>query len=293
MTPVYDLVFMGNASIDEIHTFAGPVQTLFGGGVVFSSMAALWSGKRIAVITRMARRDAHMLQPLRDAGIDVYVTYTPETTRHKAFHLSEDVDQRQVVLEESAGAFTVEELPRMQPTFFHLAGLTDQEFSLAFMKGVAKMGHAFSVDFQGLIRQADPRTGEVSYGDVPAKEEVAKLAAKLKFDALEAQYLTGSSDSEVAASQIEGWGASEIMVTNADGVLVRSCGQRFFQRFSNRSVEGRTGRGDTTFGSYLASRLDRGVAASLKLAAAVASIKMESPGPFRGSEEEIRRRMAV
>ena len=74
MTPAYDLVFMGSASIDEIHTFAGPVQSLFGGGVVFSSMAAVWSGKRIAVVTRMAERDADMLQPLRDAGIDVYVT---------------------------------------------------------------------------------------------------------------------------------------------------------------------------------------------------------------------------
>jgi sugar/nucleoside kinase (ribokinase family) len=291
MTPAYDLVFMGSASIDEIHTFQGPVQTLFGGGVVFSSTAAVWSGKRIAVVTRMAERDAHMLQPLRDAGIDVYVTYTPETTRHRAFHLSEDVDQRQIVLERSAGAFTVEDLPSIQPTFLHLAGLTDQEFTVAFMRSVRELGHVFSVDLQGQVRQADLGTGEVTYADVADKVEIAQSADKLKLDALEATYLTGTAEPEIAAARIEGWGASEIMVTRADGAVVRHRGETFFERFSTSSVEGRTGRGDTTFGSYLASRLDRSVPDSLKLAATVASMKMERPGPFTGTFEQIVERM--
>jgi sugar/nucleoside kinase (ribokinase family) len=56
-------------------------------------------------------------------------------------------------------------------------------------------------------------------------------------------------------------------------------------------VQGRTGRGDTTFGSYLARRLECGVVESLKFAAALASIKMERPGPFSGSLEQVLERM--
>jgi sugar/nucleoside kinase (ribokinase family) len=58
-----------------------------------------------------------------------------------------------------------------------------------------------------------------------------------------------------------------------------------------RSNEGRTGRGDTTFGAYLARRLDHSIEESLRFAAAVVSIKMESPGPFRGSIEDVLARM--
>jgi hypothetical protein len=32
---------------------------------------------------------------------------------------------------------------------------------------------------------------------------------------------------------------------------VRDKGKTYFERFSNRGVAGRTGRGDTAFGSYL------------------------------------------
>ncbi len=187
----------------------------------------------------------------------------------------------------------MEDLPPMRPTFLHLAGLTDQEFSLAFMKSVNELGHTFSVDFQGLVRQADLHTGEVSYANVPDKVEITNLADKLKLDALEAKFLTGTANPELAAARIEEWGASEIMVTRTEGALVRCRGESYFEPFSNRSVEGRTGRGDTTFGAYLASRLDSSVGYSLRLAASVASIKMETQGPFRGTFEEIAARMST
>jgi sugar/nucleoside kinase (ribokinase family) len=70
-------------------------------------------------------------------------------------------------------------------------------------------------------------------------------------------------------------------------VLVRHGGKSYFEPFTNRSVVGRTGRGDTVFGAYLARRLDHGVADSLRFAAALASIKVETPGPFAGTVEQV------
>jgi sugar/nucleoside kinase (ribokinase family) len=77
------------------------------------------------------------------------------------------------------------------------------------------------------------------------------------------------------------------MITRADGALVRYEGKNYFAPFTNRGIAGRTGRGDTIFGAYLARRLDHGVADSLKFAAALMSIKVETPGPFTGSLADV------
>ncbi len=184
MTARYDLVFVGNASRDEIHTFEGPVQMLFGGGVAFSAMSTVWTGKRVAVVTRLAEADDHELAPLRSAGIDVYPTYVSETTRHVVHHLDADVDKRQVVLRASAGPPTVGELDPIAAaadgsTFLHLAALTDRESSLSFLTEAARRGFSVSVDLQGFVRQADRATGEVLYRPVAAKKEIVAAVERV------------------------------------------------------------------------------------------------------------------
>jgi hypothetical protein len=145
MTAEYDLVFVGNASLDEIHTYACPMQTLFGGGVAFSAMAAVWTGKKIAVVTRPAAGDNGRLEPLRAAGVAAYATYDAETTRHLVHHLSADVDQRQVLLTASAGPPGPEELDPVRArdgkrTLLHVAALTDRESSVGFLKDAVSRG---------------------------------------------------------------------------------------------------------------------------------------------------------
>ena len=89
----------------------------------------------------------------------------------------------------------------------------------------------------------------------------------------------------------EAWGCPEIMITRAEGVLARANGKTRYEKFSNQNTLGRTGRGDTTFAAYLARRLDHDVPESLKFAAALVSIKMETPGPFSGTLADVLARM--
>jgi sugar/nucleoside kinase (ribokinase family) len=118
------------------------------------------------------------------------------------------------------------------------------------------------------------------------------LADIVKLDVVEAEVLTGTRNMEEAAERVGEWGASETVVTCSDGALARHEGKVYFKKFSNRSSHGRTGRGDTTMGAYLARRIDYPVYESLKFAVALASVKMESPGPFRGSIEDVIARMS-
>ena len=123
------------------------------------------------------------------------------------------------------------------------------------------------------------------------KKEIMRLADFVKLDIVEAKILTGTDNLADAATLCESWGSRETVITRSDVVLARRNGIDYFEKFSNKSSAGRTGRGDTTFGAYLARRLDHPVEQSLKFAAALASIKMESPGPFTGTVEDVLKRM--
>lgn len=289
----YDIVFIGHVTIDEIVAAEGSARGLPGGAPLFGAFAAAVSKKKIAVITRVAVDDGYILEPLKTAGIDVYRQPTQETTHMRVVHPTANVDERLMYQTKNAGFFVIEEMPPIEPCLIHLGALTDKEFTLGFMRALKKRGFRISVDMQGFVRQVDEVTRTIQFNDVPEKREIMGLADFVKLDVVEAKILTGSDNLAEAAAICDSWGNFETVITRSDGVLARSDGKNYFEKFSNKSSAGRTGRGDTTFGAYLARRLDRPVDESLKFAASLASIKMETPGPFRGTLEDVIKRMGM
>jgi sugar/nucleoside kinase (ribokinase family) len=287
----YDIVFIGHVTIDEIVAEEGSALGLPGGAPLFGASAAAVSKKKIAVITRVAVDDGYILEPLKTAGVDVYRQPTQETTHMRVVHPTANVDERLMYQTKNAGFFVIEEMPPIEPCLIHLGALTDKEFTLGFMRELKERGFRLSVDMQGFVRQVDEGTRAIQFNDVPEKREIMGLADFVKLDVVEANILTGSDNLAEAAAICDSWGNFETVITRSDGVLARSDGKNYFEKFSNKSSTGRTGRGDTTFGAYLARRLDRPVDESLKFAASLASIKMETPGPFRGTLEDVIKRM--
>ena len=287
----YDLVFMGHVTMDEIEAKEGSARGVPGGAPYFGAFAACWSKKKIAVVTRMAEQDAYLLEPLRAAGIDVYLQPVPSTTHMRVVHPTGNVDDRLMVQTQNAGFFANADMPPLESCLIHLGALTDREFTLGFMRHLKQRGFRLSVDMQNFVRQVDTQTGVIQFRDVQDKREIVGLADTVKLDVIEAEVLTGTRNMEEAATLVEEWGALETILTCSDGAFARCKGKTYFERFSNRNSQGRTGRGDTTTGAYLARRMDHTVQESLRFAVALASIKMETPGPFRGSLEEVLARM--
>jgi sugar/nucleoside kinase (ribokinase family) len=206
-------------------------------------MAAARIGKKVAVVTKMNPADDAILDPMRQAGIDVYVIPVSETSYMKVIHPSDNVDERQMIHMKNAGFFEIKEMPEVSAEYVHLAGICDREFSMEFMRGMKDRGARLSADMQDFVRQVDPETREVFFLDVPAKREIAALMGKLKLDIVEARLLTGEGDLEAAAKQVEYWGCPEVVITQAEGVLARVSGVTYYEKFSNSSTAGRTGRG--------------------------------------------------
>ncbi len=290
----YDLVFVGHVTIDEIVAKEGSARATPGGAPLFGVSAALCLHKKLAIVTRMAEEDFHLLDPLKTAGVDIYLQHTQETTHMRVVHPTGNVDERWMYQTKDAGFFLIDEMPPIEPPcLIHCGALTDREFTLDFMRGLKERSFRLSVDMQSFVRQVDAETRMIRFMDVVGKKSIVGVVDFVKLDVVEAAILTGTDDLESAATITEDWGSRETVITSARGVLVRSEGKTYFEKFSNRSSQGRTGRGDTTFGAYLARRLDHPIEESLQFAVALASIKMESPDPFRGTIEDVLERMRL
>jgi sugar/nucleoside kinase (ribokinase family) len=276
---------------DEIIPFGGQPHIAPGSAVLCGAMVAGRIGRKVAAVVKMATKDEPILQAMKDVGVDTYLIPSAETTFSRVLHESANVDERKLTLVKSAGLISINDVPQLSSTCVHLAGISDTEFDMALMKGLKSRGYSLSTDMQSFVRHVTPVSHDIEFSDVANKKEITAMMDRLKLDIVEAKILTGTDDLEKAGTIVESWGCPEILITHSQGVLARVRGKTYYEKFSNSNVSGRTGRGDTTFAAYLSWRLNHEVAESLKFAAALVSIKMETPGPFKGTLEDVARRI--
>jgi sugar/nucleoside kinase (ribokinase family) len=135
-----------------------------------------------------------------------------------------------------------------------------------------------AADMQGFVRVLQGI--ELNYelwGDMAT---TLALVDVVKSDAVEAEFLTGQTDIHKAAEFYAAMGPQEIVLTHKDGLLIYAGGEFHEMKFYANRLDGRSGRGDTCLGTYVAMRLSMPPREAGIWAAAVTSLKMESPGPF-------------
>lgn len=287
----YDITFIGHICRDEITPFGGETTVSPGSALLCGAMVAPRIAARTAAITRMDPADDLLLDPLRALGVDCYVTPCPVTTYACVLHPSENVDERRLYVTRDPGPFTMADIPvGLTSNILHLAGISNHEFTLDFLRALRRAGYLLSLDLQSFVRVIGPE-GEIVFSDVPAKEEIVSLLEVVKLDVVEAQILTGTRDLPRAARIIADWGGKEVLITESAGATLAVDGIIYQQPFNNRTQIGRTGRGDTTISAYLARRRTHSPQAALQFAAALVSLKMERRGPFIGNLTEVEERM--
>ncbi len=263
----------------------GVVEDFIGGAVYFGSIVLARLGLKVGVVTRLALDDSWMLADLHREGIEVFPVYTSQTTGIENVHPDPSSDARRCYFLGFAGTFRPEDLPEVEARLYYVGTVTADEVDLPFLEEVARRGPV-AFDPQGCLRRKVGR--ELVTGSWPEAKEAFSLVTYLKVDDREAAALTGEGDIRRAAEILSRWGPEEVVLTHRGGVLVHAAGEFHEAPFRPRSLEGRTGRGDTCFSAYLGRRLlgDPPDVAT-RFAAALTTLKLERPGPFRGSLDEV------
>jgi len=287
VSPGCDLLIAGHVTHDQL-VDRGRESWFTGGGAFFASSAARRTGASVLTLTRLAAADLPLLEPLRAEGAEVRAVPGERTTSIRNVFETADLDRRQVSLLAQAEPFLLEDFPRVEASACLLTGLFRGEFPDELLEPLSARW-PLALDLQGVLRTSS--LGVFSWQDWPVKRRLLPLVRFLKADALEAEVIAGTADRAGAARLLNRWGAAEVMITHAGEVLVYDGRRLHAAPFAPANLSGRTGRGDTCFGSYLARRLTHGVEESLAWAAALTSLKMETPGPFRGTAEQVQARM--
>lgn len=281
----FDVATLGNYTKDTIVTAAG-THFADGGGVNYSAHAAKALGREVAAIMRLAAEDFHVVRSLEEAGITVFATATPSSTLMRLEYPTDNPDERILTVADTAGSFTPEQVREVEARAFVISPSIRGEVPIETIRELRAKDALISADAQGFIRvrRPDNRLEHVAW---PEQQEVLALIDILKADVVEAEALTGIADMRAAAIALADQGPREIVITHRDGIVVLADGQVLEADFHAKSMLGRSGRGDTCVGSYVAARLECPPEEAILWSAATTSLKVETPGPIRRSYNEI------
>jgi sugar/nucleoside kinase (ribokinase family) len=280
----YDVLYIGNYTKDTIISPAG-TKIVDGGAVNYAAHAAARLGKKVAVLTRLAKEDEHVLEKFRQSGIDRYVTYTDTSTLLKLEYPTSDPDIRTLSVTSVAGSITANDLDKLDAKAAVVGSSLRGEVGLDVIRALKDKNMLVAADMQGFVRVL--RGTELRYEPWDEMGSTLELLDVVKSDAVEAEFLTGETDLYKAAQFYAKMGSREIVLTHKDGLLIYADDKFHEMNFYPARLEGRSGRGDTCVGTYVAMRLSMPPHEAGIWAAAVTSLKMENVGPFDRSVDEV------
>jgi sugar/nucleoside kinase (ribokinase family) len=241
-------------------------------------------GINVAIVTRLHPDDFSLLDELRQEGVQVFAIPALETSGIENIYDSADMERRICKSIGFAGPFQNEDIPDLSARIYIAASIIAGEIDLALLQSLAQRGPV-ALDVQGFVRVR--HNGELVFRQWADMVEGLSHVTYLKVDRAEAELITGQTDLQVAARQLAEYGPREVVVTQSSGVTVFAEGKIFQAPFTPRSLDGRTGRGDTCFATYLGKRLSASPQEACRFAAAVTTLKQEQPGPWKGSLSDV------
>ena len=282
----YDLCCIGYITLDKVVTPQKTVHMPGGTSFYFAHAIKHLSTEGFQLVTALADSEMPVVDDLRTDGIEVKVLPSIHSICFENIY-GEDTNERKQRVTAKADPFTIEGLQDLNARIFHLGSLLADDFSLDVIKYLAGKG-LLSLDVQGYLREV--QNEEVLAVDWAEKAEALKYIHILKANEHEMEVLTQCSDPYDAAVKLADWGVKEVLLTLGDKGSLIYVDERFYEipAYPVENVADATGCGDTYMAGYLYMR-KRGASYQEAgcFAAAMCSVKLQSYGPFGGTEEDV------
>ena len=282
---MFDICCIGHITTDKVIT-PQAVKYMPGGTAYYFSYAVAGLAIKYVLVTAIADTEMRYVQNLRDRGVKVQVKHSAHTVNFENIY-GDNPDERVQNVLQKADAFKVGQIANVDAKVFHLGPLLADDISIDLIKTLAAKGMV-SVDVQGYLRRV--LNNKVYPADWPDKTIALPFIHTLKADEAELQALTGCDDARDGAQLLAASGVKEVVITNGSkGSFIYSGGVFYvIPAYPPAKIVDATGCGDTYMAGYLYKRCKgAGIQQAGEFAAAMASLKMESAGPFIGSEKDI------
>jgi len=281
----FDTMIIGQVCLDTNTDYDGRTEHRFGGAVLYSGHAANSIGHNVAVVPKGNRKVTDAEEALGGYGITIFAVGSKESTLMENVYFTPDRERRRSRCLAVIDPYKPEDIPDVETDVYHLAGLCYGDIGPDIIMECARRGDV-AMDIQCMLRHVEPDQ-TLKLHDWPEKKEYLKYIRYLKTDAAEAEVMTGLTDREEAARLMYSWGAREIVITHNTEVIAYDGNRIYRAPLKPRNLTGRTGRGDTTFAGYITERKTASIQDALTFSAALVSLKMETPGPFMGTRDDV------
>jgi sugar/nucleoside kinase (ribokinase family) len=281
----YSSMIIGHATLDKNTDHLGNTVEIVGGAVIYSSASAYALGHRVLAVTKIAEKNMDRLNYFTIPKEDIICLPSEKSTDMVNIYHTADKERRTCYNLSKGDPFKASEIPEADCSIYHLAGLVYGDFDRELILSLAKRGDV-ALDVQAMLRHVND-DGTMHFEDWAEKKECLPYIRYLKTDAAEAEIMTGCTDRKEAAKHLYSWGAQEILITHNTEVLAYDGKEFYTCPIKARNLSGRTGRGDTTFAAYINERLTESIPDALLTATATVSLKMETPGPFKGTRADV------
>ena len=257
-----------------------------GGTAFYFSHAISNMHVRYLLVTALATDDLRAVSALRSKGIEVKVLPSAHTVFFENIYDHDPNHRTQKVLQK-ADPFTPEQLVAIEAKIFHLGPLLADDIPAAVMRALAAKAK-LSLDVQGFLRKVENKN--VCAVDWVDKEQLLPCIHFLKASEEEMLVLTEQADVYKGAKMLHQWGVQEVIITQGSrGSVIYSDNIVYnIPAYMQLKVEEATGCGDTYMAGYLYRRMNGAtVQQAGEFAAAMATVKIETSGPFTGTAEEV------
>ncbi len=283
----HSLCCIGYITRDKVITPQNTVNMPGGTSFYFAHAIKHLNPNDFLLVTALANADMEVVENIRKEGIEVKTLPSTHSICFENIY-GDNQNERTQRVTTKADPFTVEGLQEINAHIFHLGSLLADDFSLDVIKYLSGKGR-LSVDVQGFLRKVDNE--KVLPVDWPEKKEALKYIHILKANEAEMEVLTGCAEPHEAALLIADWGVKEVLLTLGDkGSLIYTKGQFYeIPAYPAIQIVDATGCGDTYMVGYLYMR-NKGASYEEAgcFAAAMCTIKLQTHGPFCGTEATIR-----
>lgn len=281
---MYDICTIGHITSDRVVTRQS-VHYMPGGTAFYTSKALHQLYIKSMLLTAVGEREMHVVESLRKEGIFVKTSPSRETVFFEnIYHYDQDYREQNVLA--VADAITPESAEGLEAKIFHLGPLLKHDIPETLVKKLAGIGQV-SLDIQGYLRTVENK--KVVFGDWREKVSTLPYVTYLKANEFEMEITCGTTDPYEGARKLAAWGVKEVIITLGSKGSIVYCNDSFTEipAFKPKTIEDATGCGDTYMAGYLFKKIKGApVSEAGAFGAAMATLKIESSGPFAATQSQ-------
>ncbi|MES2647898.1 MAG: PfkB family carbohydrate kinase [Bacteroidota bacterium] len=282
---MYDICTIGHITNDKVVTH-NSVKYMPGGTAFYFSKALQYFDLNNILVTAVGTTEQSAVKLLQSEGLLI----TALSSRHTVFFENiypKNQDYREQNVLETADPFSIATMPGIAAKIYHLGPLLAHDIPVDLLKMLASRG-LVSLDVQGYLRNV--KNKKVIFSDWIEKKQALPYVTFLKANDFEMELLTGTKDVEESAIQLAAYGIKEVIITLGSKGSIIYANETFHKipAFTPASVVDATGCGDTYMAGYLYQK-SRGASVDVAgtFGAAMATLKIQSSGPFSGTENQV------